>query len=65
MPEQRKVPAEPVAGITIALHQGQCLVTVPQAQVARGDDGAFHDDQRALAQAQGAALVQVMERALF
>lgn len=64
MPQQRKVPPEPVAGITVALHQRQCLVAVAQAQVALGDDGTFHDDQRALARAQGAALVQVIERIL-
>ena len=52
VPQQRKVPAEAMAGITIALHQRQGLVAVAQAQVALGDDGAFHDDQRTLAQAQ-------------
>ena len=64
MPQQRKVPPKAVAGIAIALHQRQGLIAVTQAQVALGDDGAFHDDQRALAQAQGAALVQVIERIL-
>ena len=52
VPQQRKVPPKEVAGITVALHQRQGLVAVAQAQVALGNDGAFHDDQRALAQAQ-------------
>ena len=57
MPQQRKVPAETVAGIAIALHQGQGLVAIAQAQVALCDDGAFHHNQRSLAQAKGAALM--------
>lgn len=64
MPQQRKVPPKVVAGVAVTLHQGQSLIAVAQAQVALGDDGAFHDDQRALAQAERAALVQVVERIL-
>ena len=64
VPQQRKVPAKAVAGVAIALHQRQGLVAVAQTQVALGDHGALHDDQRTLAQAQGAALVQVVERIL-
>ena len=63
MPQQRKVSPKAVASITVTLHQGQGLIAVAQAQVTLSDDGAFHHNQRALAQAQGAALVQVIERA--
>ena len=61
VPQQREIPPKAVASIAIALHQVQGLVAVAQAQVALGDDGTFHDNQWALAQAQGAALVQVVE----
>ena len=64
MPQQRKVPPKALAGITVALHQRQSLVAVAQAQVALGDHGAFHHNQRALAQAERTALVQVIERIL-
>ena len=64
VPQQGEIPPKAVAGVAIALHQRQGLVAVTQPQVARGDDRAFHDDQWALAQAQGAALVQVIERIL-
>ena len=64
MPQQGEIPPKAVAGVAIALHQRQGLVAVTQPQVALGDHGALHDDQRALAQAQGAALVQVVERIL-
>ena len=44
MPQQREVTTKAMADVAIALHQGQGLVAVAQAQVAFGDDGAFHDD---------------------
>ncbi len=61
MPEQGEVATKTVADLAVTLHQPEGLVAVAEAHVALGDDGAFHQDQRALAQAQRAALVQVVE----
>ncbi len=59
-----KSPPKAVAGVAIALNHLQGLIAVAQAQVALRDYRALHDDQRALAQAQGAALMQVVEGVL-
>ncbi len=64
VPEQGEIPAEAVASVAVALQQRQGLVAVAQAQVTLGDNGTFHHNQRSLAQAQGAALAQVIERIL-
>jgi hypothetical protein len=64
MPKQREVAAHAVAGLPIAQHYRQCLVAVAQPQIALGDDGAFHQHQRALAEAQEALIGDVEHRIL-
>ena len=58
MPQKNEVAFEAVADVWLALHQGEGLVAVAQSQMALGDDGALHDDQRGPAQAQEAAMVK-------
>lgn len=62
MPEQGESAAVAQGPLLESQHQLQGRIGIAQAQVPLGDHRTFHNDQRALAQCEGAALHHVVQR---